>query len=144
MLVVFYLFKNNALAQDFSEKQIKQWSKEPVWVQMIDDPNTNYFETTAAFDAFWKNRELPVEEDQILGAPRAERGKVETAAEKRKRIRKERLMEKEEKEAALIRHQYAFAVKKYRHWKLLSEPYVQPNGKILSKEEQLQLHQQQR
>ncbi len=138
------LFSLKSNAQEFTEKQLKQWSKEPVWVTMIENPNANYFETVAAFDAFWKNRELPVEEDQILSAGRQEREHLETKREKRKRIRKEKKMSKEEKEEAVIRNQYAFAVKKYRHWLVAVEPYVQPDGRILTKEEQLQLHEQQR
>lgn len=144
IFLVMWLFSYHLSAQDFSDKQLKQWASEPVWITMMDDPNANYFETVAAFETFWKYHELPVEEDQILGAPREEIGKVESPCEKRKRIRKEKRMAKEEKEEAVIRHQYAFAVKKYRHWKILVEPYVQPDGKILSKEEQLLLHQQQR
>lgn len=132
------------IAQEFSDKQLREWSKNPVWIEMIDDPNANYFETVAAFEAFWKNRELPEEENKILGASREDREHVETPSERRKKKRAERKMDKEEKEAAILRHQYAFAVKKYHHWKLVVDPYVQPDGKILTKEEQLKLHEQQR
>lgn len=139
-----WLICYNVSAQEFSEKQIRQWTKDPVWIQMMDDPNANYFETVAAFETFWKNRELPVEEDQILSMKREDRDKIESRKEKRRRLREEKRMAKEEKEEAEIRHKYAFAVKKYNHWKLTVEPYVQPDGRILSKEEQLKLHDQQR
>ncbi len=142
--ILFLLATNPLVAQEFSEKQLREWSKNPAWIEMMDDPNANYFETVAAFDAFWKDRELPTEEDQILGASREDREHVETASERRKRKRAEKKMDKEEKEAAVIRHKYAFAVKKYKHWKIVVDPYVQPDGRILTKEEQLKLHEQQR
>ena len=131
-------------AQEFSEKQIKQWEKNPDWITMMEDENANYFETIAAYEAFWKNHEMPVEEDQILRAPRDQKEKVESRSEIRKRKREERKMEKEEQEEAVLRHKYAFAVKKFKHWKITVEPYVQPDGRILSKAEQLKLHEQQR
>ena len=143
--IIFSLLALNPLfAQEFSEKQLREWSKNPVWIEMMDNPNANYFETVAAFEAFWKNRELPEEENKILGASREDREHVETPAEHRKRKRAEKKMDKEEKEAAVLRHKYAFAVKKYHHWKLVVDPYIQPDGRILTKEEQLKLHDQQR
>ena len=135
---------NPLLAQEFSDKQLREWSKNPVWIEMMDNPNANYFETVAAFDAFWKNKELPEEENKILGASREDREHVETKSECRRRKRAEKKMDKEEKEAAVLRHKYAFAVKKYEHWKIVVDPYVQPDGRILTKEEQLKLHEQQR
>jgi len=144
VLAFVWLFCSPVNAQNFTDQQLKQWSKEPVWIQMIDDPNANYFETVAAYEAFWKNREMPVEEDQILRMKREDRDKVESRKEKRQRERKEKRMEKEEREDELMRHKYAFAVKKYNHWKLTVEPYVQSDGRILSKEEQLKLHLDQR
>jgi hypothetical protein len=33
---------------------------------MMHDPDVNYFEAVAAYDAFWKNREKPVLEEEEL------------------------------------------------------------------------------
>ena len=60
-------------AQNFSDKQIREWEKHPHWISMMEDTTANYFAVTAAFDAFWKDREMPVEEDEVLGADRSER-----------------------------------------------------------------------
>ncbi len=138
------MFSMHASAQSFSNKQLREWSRNPEWVKMLDDPNANYFEVIAAYEAFWKDRKMPVEEDQILSMPRDERERTYSKSEMRKRKRQERDMEKEEREEAVIRHQFAFDVKRYKHWKLTVEPYVQSDGSILSKEEQLNLHQTQR
>jgi hypothetical protein len=138
------LLYGGAYGQDFSSRQLREWSRNPVWVGMMDDPTANYFEVVAAYEAFWKDREMPVEEDQILRVPREKRDHEYTRRELHQRARKERKMEKEEREAAIIRHQFTFDVKRYKHWKLTVEPYVQPDGRILSKEEQLELHKTQR
>jgi hypothetical protein len=143
-VVIHFGMNTNSTGQNFSAKQLREWSRNPEWVKMMDDPNANYFEVVAAYEAFWKNREMPVEEDQVLGAPRNQRVHEYTKRELRQREREERKMEKEEREAAVIRHHYAFDVKRYKHWKLTVDPYVQSDGRILGKEEQLLLHQNQR
>lgn len=138
------LLSGEAHGQDVTSRQLREWSRTPVWISMMDDPNANYFEVVAAYEAFWKNREMPVEEDQILRMPREKRDHEYTKRELRRRARQERQMEKEEQEAAVIRHLYAFDVKRYKHWKLSVEPYVQDDGRILSKEQQLELRVTQR
>ena len=34
---------------------------------MMNNPNTNYFETIKAYDEFWAKRKQPKEEDEIIG-----------------------------------------------------------------------------
>src|SRR5689334_18650941 len=37
----------------------------PSWISMMDDPNVNYHEAVKAFNAYWKNKIKPVEEDEL-------------------------------------------------------------------------------
>ncbi|HEX5000968.1 MAG TPA: hypothetical protein VFW78_00595 [Bacteroidia bacterium] len=116
--------------QSFSAKQLQEWENSPEWIPMMDDTAANYFEVVAAFEAFWKNREMPVEEDDVLGAERAER---EDEGFLKRLFRSEA---KAERKQRAIRSNYAFEVKKYNHWKLMVAPWVQEDGTILKPAQQ--------
>lgn len=115
-------------AQTYSKRYMK---KNPVWIEMIKDPNVNYFEAIKAYDLFWKGRNKPMEENEAIGQKKSGEGSNEEK-DSRKRIREK----KREKE---LYRQYGLEVKKFEHWKKRVKPYVQPDGKILSKEDQLKL-----
>jgi hypothetical protein len=38
----------------------------PEWIKMMDDPNVNFFVIEKSFNDYWKGKELPVEEDEVL------------------------------------------------------------------------------
>jgi hypothetical protein len=109
----------------------KDYTTHPYWIEMMDDSTVNYFEAVKAYDEFWANRKKPREEDEIIG-------------EKRKKSLWDRIFstraEKEEAEA----NKYKFLCKKFEHWKFVVQPYVQPDGRILSTDEQLELWKKQR
>ncbi|MEO5572026.1 MAG: hypothetical protein ABIT08_00205 [Bacteroidia bacterium] len=115
----------------------KDYSKYPYWIEMMDDSSVNYFEAVKAYDEFWLNRKKPKEENEILGV----KG---TPEEKKKKSFWDRLFasraEKEEVETS----KYKFLCKKFEHWKFIVQPYVQPDGRILSTQEQLEIWKKQR
>lgn len=116
----------------------RQQTKEPDWVTLMDDPNVNFFVIEKSFNDFWKNKELPIEEDEILD--------VKKNTERKRRFlgifkRKESEAEREREEDT---RKYAFAYKKYQWWRRQVLPYVQPDGSILSKEKQVEIWQQQK
>lgn len=109
----------------------KNYKKHPYWIDMMKDPNVNYFEAIKAYETFWKNKEKPLEEDELIGQTKGESSKEEKM-ESRKQMREKR----REKE---MYKKYGLDCKKFEHWKLQVKPYVQPDGHILSKEEQLKM-----
>lgn len=113
-------------SKNYSDKYL---SKHPVWIQMIDKEETNYFEATKAFDLYWKNRELPLEEEEVLDS------KFEKERKEDEKGFFYRLFHRNEAEAK----KYVFEYKKFKHWQRSVEPYVQEDGRILSKEEQLKI-----
>ena len=136
LLSVFLIcFAISVQAQEFSKEQLKRWKLNADWIAMMDDSTANYFEVVTAFNTFWEHHEMPVEEDQILRGSKDEK-------ESRGFLRK--LFKGNEKKEREMRHRYAFAVKKYRHWLIMVEPYVQQDGTILSKTQQLELWKSQR
>jgi hypothetical protein len=114
----------NVLAQHTESPKGKvNYKKHPHWIQMMDDPNVNYFEAVKAFDEFWKDREEPEEEEH--------------KSEKERSIFK-RIFISEKKEKAES-YQYVIQFKKFKQWKRDAQPYVQSDGSILSKEEQMKI-----
>lgn len=120
------LFSVFSQQKNYSDKYL---SKHPVWIQMVDKEETNYFEATKAFDLYWKNRELPLEEEEVLDS----KFQKERKADEKGFFY--RLFHRNEEEA----RKYAFEYKKFKHWQRSVEPYVQEDGRILSKAEQLQI-----
>lgn len=115
-------------------KKNLNYSKHPYWIEMMNDPDANYFETLKAYDVFWENRKQPKEEDEIIGQSKT--------AEAKKNFLQRWFKSKEEREEEEIK-KYALDVKKFKHWKLKTEPFVQEDGRILSAEERLKLWQEQ-
>lgn len=112
------------------------YKKRAYWIEMIKDPHVNYFEAVKAYDLFWKGKPQPKDEDQLIGEGE-DREEKKGGRKRRREIREER----EEKE---MRQKYGLDCKKFAHWKMMVQPYIQPDGHILSKEEQLKIYEQQR
>jgi hypothetical protein len=122
--------------QAFSQKKPSDsdYRKHPYWIEMIKDPKVNYFEAIKAYELFWKGKKMPSEEDEKIGQDKSAENKDEVS----RRERRERKREKE------LQQKYGLECKKFEHWKMMVKPYVQEDGSILSKEEQLKLWEQQR
>jgi hypothetical protein len=132
-IVLFFLILSctvNCLAQNARSSNDKvNYKKYPYWIQMMDDPNVNYFEAVKAFDEFWKDREEPEEEEENTG-------------EKEKSVFKKIFTsEKKEKEES---YRYVIQFKKFKQWKRDAQPYVQSDGSILSKAEQMKIWEESR
>ncbi len=120
-LVFFIFLSNQILAQQ--NHSDREYRKYPHWITMMEDSLTNYFEIQKAFDTYWSDKEIPKEEDEILGM----KGVSETEKENkegwlRKLFKKRRGPDEVE---------MAYALKKYRHWLFLTAPWVQDDGRIL-------------
>lgn len=114
-----------------NSKSSTDYSKHPYWIEMMDDSNVNYFEAIKAYDEFWAIRKKPREEDEIIG-------------EKRKKSLWERIFSTREERQEVEFRKYKFPCKKFEQWKFVMQPYVQPDGRVLSTEEQLELWKKQR
>lgn len=120
-----------AQATDKKKEQKQNYAKDPVWMDMMEDPNVNYFEAVQAFEQFWEGREKPEIKDE------------EEYEEEHKKNFFERLFESEKKEM-VEKEKYAIPYKRFLKWKMESEPFVQPDGHVLSLEEQRLIWEQSR
>ena len=127
------LIISSDLISQTTSKRIN-YSKHPYWIEMMNDPKANYFETLKAFEQFWQNKKLPLEEDDVIGQTKKEPTKNNFLSKWFK--------SKEEREEEEIK-KYSFDIKKFKHWKLKVTPFVQEDGTILDADERLKLWQNQ-
>lgn len=125
----------HAFSQSASKKDLN-YSKHPYWIAMIDDTTANYFETIKAYDSFWKNREKPKDEEEILG--------MKGANEKEKKEKSNWIKRLFQNDVEKNQTMYNYQCKRYEHWKIMMEPYVQPDGSILYPYQRLQMWQKAR
>lgn len=108
------------------------YRKHAAWITMMEDTAANYFVTMKAFELYWENHERPLEKDEVL--------KEEHRGEREQKHFVRNLFRKQQPEA----RELAEAYKRFEFWRMNAQPYVQPDGTILSKDEQLRIWQQER
>ncbi len=133
-LLISIILLNSLMMFSQTQKKSVNYSKKPYWVEMMKDPNSNYFETIKAYEAFWENRKKPQEENDVIGQSK-------NVSSKRNFLSRW-FKTKEERDEEDIK-KYTLDVKKFNHWKLKVEPYVQADGSILDADARLKLWQDQ-
>lgn len=116
----------------------QQGSNIPLWVRAMNDTAANYYEAVQSFNQYWKNKETPIEEAEILNQKidRRERREI------RQTQRKLKNMSPTERQQF---DQMAYQFKRFKNWQKEVKPYVQENGHILTvSERQAIWNQQQR
>jgi hypothetical protein len=115
-------------AQQNEASKIALYKSSPVWKEMLEDPNANYFEVQKAFQLFWEGKEMPLEEDDVIGERRGLKNNFITRT-----FNARELKEQQEREAL------AFDCKKYGWWLIKTEPFIHDDGSLMSAEEKLEL-----
>lgn len=113
----------------FSQGSKCNYAKDPCWIAMMDNPNVNYFEAQKAFDEFWKARG---------GEPF-----VSENVEEKKRYDEQKRSAKQKKEQA-EKQKYVVEYRRFKQWQKNVEPYVQPDGTILSEKRREEIYENQR
>ncbi len=134
-LILFCFFSTNGLllAQK-SNTSNRNLENNPVWIEMMDDSLTNFFEAQKAFEIFWKIRPLPIEEEDLIG--HTELGEAERKSWLQTIFHLKRQRQKEEVE------KYAFQYKRFKNWERANLPYVQEDGRILTPTERIAIWRQ--
>ena len=112
-----------ATAQEIKTYTERQYAKEPIWIAMVEDTLTNYFEAEKAYTIYWQHHEKPETEHDIIGE--------HEEREKTLSRRKQRKLQAEDNMRMEIR--------KYEKWHELILPYVKQDGRIMYPSERLQL-----
>lgn len=141
MLLFLFCLGFTSLAQDTVKKyHPRQFRKKPIWIEMMNDPNANYYQTIEAFREFWKDRVLPEEpfENHELDTFEREVGLETDEESTEERIREHERKEKKRKrkgkpDETLL---YASDVRAFKAWIIAVKPWVREDGSIVSQEEQ--------
>lgn len=127
LMLILFTYVSGAQSSGRNDKD-KMYANNPVWIQMMDDPNVNYFEIDRAFKTYFKHHEMPEGEHEVIGE-RAERERIPSKRKQRK---------------IAIENKIRFAVKKYKLWRVQMEPFVKADGSIMSSEERLEIWRKQK
>jgi hypothetical protein len=117
----------------------------PRWVNMMDDPEVNYFEAIQAYDEFWKNTSRPTEEEDVIDNTTSQKGKSKRQI-RRERNEREREYDRKKKLSGseLERAEYLkYQSKRFENWAREVKPWVQENGHILNEAERTAIWKQQ-
>lgn len=141
LFVLFVSTSLSSLAQDsLKVYNPKEFSKKPIWIDMMNDPSANYYQTIEAFRLFWKDRVLPEEpfENHELDTFEREVGlESETESEEEREREHERKIKRQKRngkpdDTSL----YASEVRAFKAWIIAVKPWVREDGSIISQEEQ--------
>ncbi len=116
-------------------------TSKPVWIQMMEDENVNYYEAVAAYESYFKTHPMPGEEveEELMGADKESQKEYE-----REMKRENKKIKTDEQRKELVeREQLSYQVKRFRNWMQEVKPFVQENGHILTSSEQYTIWQKQ-
>ncbi len=118
----------------------REFRKKPIWIEMMNDPNANYYQTIEAFRLFWKDRILPEEpfENHELDTFEREVGleQEDESEEERKREHERKEKKRKRKGKPNETMLYASEVRAFKAWIKAVKPWVREDGSIVSEEEQ--------
>ena len=124
ILLFFFIVLQSAILQA-QTLTVTQYHEHPHWIAMMENPNSNYFETVKAFDLYWENREQPVEESEIFNLP--EEGKATFYHE---------LISTPQE--TYSKQDIQIAYKKFKYWQIKVSSNITSDGHILTPEERIQ------
>ena len=128
LVLLLLVFGNVSNAQ---QKTKVDYANNPVWIKMMNDTSVNYNEAKKAFNEFWKNKEKPVEEEEIFKTAKSSKSKKDIEIKVRKA-----------KSSDAVK--YSFEYKRFLNWQREVAPYVQPDGHILNTDERIKLFEQEK
>ncbi len=134
LLLLFLLsFTLTALkAQEKKTTEQQDYHKIPVWIEMMEDPQVNYYTAVKAFDMFWEGKIEPEEEGELITE-----GRITTEQADSMRSARAAWSQAQRNEYENLKYQF----KRFKDWKRTVFPFVQSDGRILSEQERLEIWQ---
>ena len=116
-----------AISTSFSQTiySTSDYTKKPIWINMMDDPHVNYWEAIKAYEAYWTSHTKPVGESDM---------DVKNVSKNKKRFSQREI--REARAEAAMRMQ----VKKFEWWKTKMEPFVKEDGTIMTADERRKMN----
>lgn len=97
------------------------YKSQPLWINMMNDPNANYYEACRAFYAYWEGKKVPAEtEGEAMDLGNEKNQKSEE--------KKERIPEESQR--------YVYEYKQFKHWELVMKNMIDvETGRIMTIDE---------
>ena len=121
----------------YAQQRTIDYTKEPVWIKMMDDPKTNYYEAVKAFEEYWKHHEMPVDEEELMGEENKSMKEIEKEKERERKKEKEKSWSEDDLKKQGEKEEMKYQVKRFKQWVREVKPFVQEDGRILSEEERM-------
>ena len=97
------------------------YKTQPLWIDMMYDPNANYYEACKAFYSFWEGKIVPAETE----GEAMDLGKEENIRD-----------EKNEKQIPKESQRFVYEYKQFKHWELTMKNMIDiETGRIMSIDE---------
>lgn len=113
------------------------YKEKPVWIDMMQDPGVNFFETVKAFREYWTGYELPEEPEEMELNGRFKR---DIGLKSDKAIARDTAPERPlPKRTDTNGNDLGYEVKQFKGWFRDSQPWVRKDGHIMTLEERQQL-----
>jgi len=120
-LLPMLLSAHSLIAQKHNDSYYRE---HPVWIQYMEQDGGNYEEALHAFNLFWDQRQRPSVENDLFEAEAESDSKADSI------LHLSTLPSDVQP--------YVEAYRKFLYWQQKIKPYVQEDGRILTKAEQLQ------
>lgn len=129
LLCIVTLSLSKSYAQSSS---IENYSKNPVWIQMMENPDVNFYEAVKAYNEYWKSHEKPIElEEETMN----DEERMKEYKREHKRDNNDAVLSDKEKKELQEKEQMIYQIKRFENWMLTVKPFVQEDGRILSQTE---------
>ena len=136
---LFMFSLSNLSAQILNDKSNDANSNSPVWIKMMDDPKTNYYEAVKAYDEYWKHHVKPAGEEEELSESSISAGERKRESKKAERKGAKIILTTEEIRIKNEEETMKYQVKRFEQWMREVKPFVQEDGRILTDEERMDI-----
>ena len=120
-LLAAYIFVCSYAHAQTSNNTEKDYAHSPLWISMIRDTTSNYFEVEKAYNIYFSHHAKPGGENEEIG--------MHEQREKQPSKREQKKMQAD--------NHMRMEVKKYERWHDKMRPYVQADGTILTPSQRL-------
>lgn len=119
------------------------YRKTAVWIDMMEDPNVNYYEAIKAFNAYFERHKMPRIEEEEMGKEGYAYPSLKSKEEEARERQEEKEIEAANEGRFFLKKNYegmersdmAMQVRKFKQWRQTELSWVQADGHILSQAE---------
>ena len=153
-LMIICLIANSSQANAQAAKS-SDYQNHPAWVDMMSDPNVNYYVAVNTYNDFWKGKQKPNDEAETMELQSERNHKDKMTEQEKKKFEKEERERKHEKELDSKKQlteedmkqlewkrEMTYQCKRFEDWMRTVKPFVQNDGRILTEEERMKIYDQ--